>query len=89
MAEFLDLVVGAGVLAVELVAGKAENDELIWVFGLHVLVEGFEALKLRSEAAFGGGVDGEDYLQGSLLVIQLGGKGVIAGSVDIPSPCAD
>ena len=59
----MDLVVGAGVLAAELVAGEAEDDELVGVFGLDVLVQGLEAFELRGEAAFGGGVDGEDYLR--------------------------
>lgn len=30
------------------------------MLGLNGLVEGFEALELRGEAAFGGSVDGED-----------------------------
>lgn len=57
----MDLVVGAGVLGVELVTGKAEKDELVRVFGGDFLVEGFEAGELGCEAAFGGGVDHEDY----------------------------
>ena len=58
----MDLVVGTGVLPAELIAGEAEDDELVGVFGLDVLVEGLEAFELRGEAALGGGVDGEDYL---------------------------
>lgn len=61
LAELLDLVVGARVLAVELVAGKAEHDELVRVLFCDLLVEGFEAGELRREAAFGSGVDDEDY----------------------------
>lgn len=60
LAEGLDLVVGARVLAAELVAGEAEDGEGVRVLGLNGLVEGFEALELRGEAAFGGSVDGED-----------------------------
>ena len=60
-AELLDLVVGAGVLAAELVAGETQDGE-VGVGGVHVLVELFEALELRGEAALGGGVDDEDHL---------------------------
>lgn len=58
----MDGVVVARVLVHELVAGEAEDDELVFVFGLGVdgFVEGFEALELRGEAALGGGVDDED-----------------------------
>lgn len=56
----MDLVVGTGVLAAELVAGEAEDCEGVRVFGLNGLVKGFEALELWGEAAFGGGVDGQD-----------------------------
>jgi hypothetical protein len=38
LAELLDLVIRARILAVELVAGEAEDDELVRVSGLHVLV---------------------------------------------------
>lgn len=62
LAEGLDVVVGARVLAAELVAGEAEDGEVLRVLLLDGLVEGFEALKLRGEAAFGGGVDDEDDL---------------------------
>ena len=55
-------------MAAELVAGEAEDDELVGVFGLDVLVQGLEAFELRGEAAFGGGVDGEDYLGGEQQV---------------------
>lgn len=61
MAEVLDLVVCAGVLLHELVAGKAEELELVGVRFLEGLVEGFEGGELRGEAAFGGSVDDEDY----------------------------
>ena len=56
LAEGLDLVVGARVLVVELVAREAE-DLKVGVFGLDLLVEFLEALELNSEAALGGGVD--------------------------------
>jgi hypothetical protein len=57
----LDVVVGAGVLVVELVAGEAEDGEAVGVFGGDGFVERFEAGVLGREAAFGGGVDDEDY----------------------------
>ena len=66
LAKLLDLVVGARVLAVELVAGEAKHDELVRVLGGDSLVEFFEALELGREAAFGGGVDNEDHLAGEL-----------------------
>jgi len=53
-------------LAVELVAREAEDDELVRVCSLDLFVEGFEPGKLWREAAFGGGVYGEDYLAGVL-----------------------
>ena len=53
-AEFGDLVIGTGLLAGELVAGEAEDDEsLVLVF----LVEGLQAVILRGETAFGCGID--------------------------------
>ncbi|KAL8905899.1 MAG: hypothetical protein Q9207_002336, partial [Kuettlingeria erythrocarpa] len=60
-AEVLDGVVVAWVLGHELVAGEAEDDELVRVGGLNFLVEGFEGGELRGEAAFGGGIDDEDH----------------------------
>lgn len=59
-AEGLDLVVGPRVLGHELVAGEAEDDELVRVGGGDAGVEGLEGGELRGEAAFGGGVDDED-----------------------------
>ena len=44
-------------MVVELVAGEAEDREVIWVPGLQGLVELLEALELGREAAFGGCVD--------------------------------
>jgi hypothetical protein len=61
LAELLDLVVGARVLAAELVAREAE-DLKVGVRGFHVFVELFEALELWRETAFGGRVDDEDDL---------------------------
>lgn len=62
LAEGLDLVVGTGVLAAELVAGESEDFKVLRVLRLELLVEFLEALELRSEATLGGGVDGEDDL---------------------------
>lgn len=59
LAEVLDVVVGAGLLAAELVAGEAEDLE-VRVLGGDVLVELLEALVLRGEAALGRRVDDED-----------------------------
>ena len=81
----MDLVVGTGVLAAELIAGEAEDDELVGVFGLDVLVEGLEAFELRGEAALGGGVDGEDYLGGEQHV-SFGLK--VRVKLDVPCPYA-
>jgi hypothetical protein len=62
LAEGLDLVVGARVLAAELVAGEAEELDVVGVFLLQLLVDFLQALELRREAAFGGRVDDEDDL---------------------------
>ena len=47
-------------MVIELVAGEAENGEVIGVLGGEGFVEVLEAAKLGCEAAFGGGVDDED-----------------------------
>lgn len=49
-------------MAVELVAGEAEDGEVFRVLGLELLVEGLEVFELGGEAALGGGVDDEDDL---------------------------
>ena len=49
-----------GILVHELVAGEAEDDEVIGILLFNFLVEGFKAFELRGEAAFGGGVYDED-----------------------------
>jgi hypothetical protein len=67
LAEALNLLVGAGVLATELVAGEAKNDEVIRVLLLDALVKLLEPLELGGEAALGGGVDNQDYLALVLL----------------------
>ena len=58
-AELGDLLVGAGLLAGEVVGGEAEDDEAAVFVGL---VEGFEGGVLRGEAALGGYVDDEEEL---------------------------
>jgi hypothetical protein len=60
LAEALDLVVGAGLLAAELVAREAEDDEVVGVLLLDLVPDFFEPGVLGREAAFGGGVDDED-----------------------------
>lgn len=64
LAELLDLIVGRGLLATELVAGEAEDNKLAWVRGFDLLVEVLEAAVLGGEAALGGGVDDEEDLAG-------------------------
>ena len=76
-AEGGDFVVGAGVLAAELVAGKAEDGEVLVVI---FLPEVFQAVELRGEAAFAGGVDDEEQfaavvLEGGLLAVDGGDLG--------------
>jgi hypothetical protein len=51
-----------GLLAAELVTGKAEDDELVWVRGGDLLVQRLDALVLGREAAFRGRVDDQDDL---------------------------
>lgn len=60
LAEGLDLVVGTGVLAAELVAGEADDREVVREAGFQGLIEFLETFELRGEAAFGGRVDDED-----------------------------
>jgi hypothetical protein len=72
LAELLDVIVGAGLLAAELVAGEAEDDKVLRVLGLEVGPELLEAGVLRGEAALGSCVDDEDDLalvvgEGNLL----------------------
>jgi hypothetical protein len=62
LAELLDLVVAAGVLATELVAREADDLELVTVLALDLLVELLQPGELRCETAFRGGVDDEDDL---------------------------
>lgn len=69
LAELLDLVIAAGVLAPELVAREAEDDELIGVLFGDVFVELLETGKLGGEAALGGRVDDKNDLA---LVIRKG-----------------
>ena len=59
-AEGLNGVIVTGVLLHELVAGEAQDDEVVRVRGLDLLVELLETFELGREAAFGGGVDDED-----------------------------
>lgn len=59
-AELLDVVVGAWVLSTKLVAGEADDLEVVGVLGFDVLVELLEAGELGREAALGGRVHDED-----------------------------
>lgn len=47
-------------MVVELVAGEADDREVVRVAGFQGLVEFLEAFELRGETAFGGRVDDED-----------------------------
>ena len=73
LAELADLLLGAGLLAAELVAREAEHDEALVV---QVLVERLEALVLGGEAAGARRVDDEDDLAGVVgEVALLAGQG--------------
>jgi hypothetical protein len=62
LTEFLNLVVGAGVLTAKLVAWETKDNEVIGALGFDRLVKGLEAFKLRRETAFRRGVDDKDNL---------------------------
>lgn len=62
MAETLNVLVGTGVLAAELVAREAEDDEVVGVLLLDFGPELLETGKLGGKAALGRGVDDEDNL---------------------------
>ena len=72
LAELLDLIVAAGVLAAELVAGEADDLEVVGVLRLEVLVQLLQPRELRREAALGGCVDDEDDLAVQLREGELG-----------------
>src|SRR5699024_4441600 len=67
--ELGDLVVGAGLLVVELVAGEAQHGEP--AVG-EALVEGLQPLVLRGEPALAGGVDHEHDRAEMLAEVLLG-----------------
>ena len=69
LAKLLDLVIAAGILAAELVAREAEDDELVGVLFGDALVDLLETLKLGGEAALGGRIDDKNDLA---LVIRKG-----------------
>ena len=74
LAEALDLVVGAGLLGAELVAGEADDLEVVRVLPLDVLVQLLEPAVLGREAALGRGVDDEHDLArvvGQRLLVAL------------------
>lgn len=52
----MDRVITARILVAELVAGEAEDEEFVGVFGGDGLVEFLQAFELRRKATFGGGV---------------------------------
>lgn len=81
LAELLDLIVAAGVLAAELVAREADDFEVVGVLRLQVLVEFLKPGELRGEAALGGGVDDEDDFVRELRegVVRAALWGVVSG----------
>ena len=58
----MNLIVGTGILAAELVARESEDSKVFGVLGLQLLVEFLETFELGSKAALGGSVDDEDGL---------------------------
>jgi hypothetical protein len=72
LAELLDLVVGAGVLATELIAWEADNLKVVGVFALDLLVQLLQTFELRCEATFRGGVYDEDDLAVELAEVVRG-----------------
>lgn len=62
LAEGLNLVIGARVLAAELIAWESEDGKVFWVLRLEVLVKLLQAFKLRSKAALRCCVDDQDDL---------------------------
>ncbi|QBZ58027.1 hypothetical protein PoMZ_02966 [Pyricularia oryzae] len=73
LAKVLNVVVGAGLLAAELVAGEAEDGKVLGVLLGDLLVQGLEAGVLRREAALGGRVDHQDD-----LALVVGQRGLLA-----------
>ena len=67
-AELLDLLVGAGLLVRELVAGETEDYQAAV---LVLLIEGLKAVVLRCESALGGSVDNKKDLAFELGEIQF------------------
>ena len=59
LAESTDLVRRAGLLLAELVAGKAENLQALF---LQVVIKRFQSLVLRRETALAGGVNNQQHL---------------------------
>jgi hypothetical protein len=68
-AKVLDVVVGSGLLAAELVAREAKEYNIVVVLVAELLVELLESFVLRGETALGGGVDDEDDL--ALVVLEV------------------
>lgn len=73
LAEVLDLIVGAGLLGAELVAGEAEDLKVFGVLGLDALVDLLETFVLRCETTLGGSVDDEDD-----LALVVGGRDLLS-----------
>lgn len=73
-AKVLNLLIGAGLLAAKLVAGEADDCEVLRVLLLDLLVDGLEVLVLVGEAALGSGVDDEDD-----LALELGQRDFVVG----------
>lgn len=80
-AEVLDLLVGAGLLAAELVAGEADDCEVVGVLLLDLLVDGLEVLVLVGETALGSGVDDQDD-----FALEVGQRNFVVGGCKNNAP---
>ena len=80
-AEIRNLLIGAGLLSGELVAGEADDDKSLV---LVLLVEGLKAVVLGGESAFGRGVDNHQDLAFELGEVHL--VTLIAGGLEVVDP---
>ena len=81
-AEFLDLLIGAGLLAGELVAGEA-NHHQAFVFVL--LVQGLQAVVLRGETTFGCGVHNQEHL--AFVILEVYFLALVVQGFEIVNRC--
>ena len=84
-AEFFNLLVAAGLLAAELVAGEAEHHQ---AFILILLIKGLQAIILGREAALGSGVHHQQHLAlevGEIHHLPLVAQGAIVVDAALPA----